>query len=179
MQSVIDKKRKTIAILLAFSLIVPYFINIHEIWATDEGGLCKHHPKHTAVCGYTKETEEIPCDHLHTNLCYDEEYLICDHADGCPESGSCSYAPATNETECGYNCPICSEHLYDSNIKLLKNMLQLPKLEESGTEVDLLDFISVVNGYQQQIEVTDQQEISYDEGDTWVGCANETLTLNL
>ena len=177
MQSVIDKKRKTIAILLAFSLIVPYFINIHEIWATDEGGLCKHHPKHTAVCGYTKETEEIPCDHLHTNLCYDEEYLICDHADGCPESGSCSYAPAINETECGYNCPICSEHLYDSNIKLLKNMLQLPKLEESGTEVDLLDFISVVNGYQQQIEVTDQQEISYDKGDTWVGCANETLTL--
>ena len=33
-------------------------------------GLCKHHPEHTADCGYTEGTEGAVCEHEHTEDCY-------------------------------------------------------------------------------------------------------------
>ena len=33
-------------------------------------GLCEHHTEHTADCGYTEGTAEIPCSHEHTEDCY-------------------------------------------------------------------------------------------------------------
>lgn len=33
-------------------------------------GLCKHHPEHTADCGYTEGTEGAVCEHEHTEGCY-------------------------------------------------------------------------------------------------------------
>ena len=34
------------------------------------GGLCEHHPQHTAECGYTEGSEGAPCGHEHTEDCY-------------------------------------------------------------------------------------------------------------
>ena len=35
-----------------------------------ETGLCEHHPKHTAECGYTEGAPGTPCNHEHTEDCY-------------------------------------------------------------------------------------------------------------
>ena len=36
----------------------------------EAGGLCEHHPQHTAECGYTEGSEGAPCVHEHTEDCY-------------------------------------------------------------------------------------------------------------
>ena len=38
--------------------------------AIGASGLCEHHIEHTADCGYTEGTAEIPCSHEHTEDCY-------------------------------------------------------------------------------------------------------------
>lgn len=38
--------------------------------AIGASGLCEHHTEHTADCGYTEGTAEIPCSHEHTEDCY-------------------------------------------------------------------------------------------------------------
>ncbi len=38
--------------------------------AIGAGGLCGHHTEHTADCGYTEGTAEIPYGHEHTEDCY-------------------------------------------------------------------------------------------------------------
>ena len=35
-----------------------------------QSALCEHHTQHTADCGYTEGTAEIPCSHEHTEDCY-------------------------------------------------------------------------------------------------------------
>ena len=33
------------------------------------GGLCEHHPEHTAECGYVEGVEGQPCTHQHDQEC--------------------------------------------------------------------------------------------------------------
>lgn len=52
-------------------------------FATDGGivaetGLCEHHPEHNAECGYIEGTPGTPCNHEHTDACY-EEVTSCVH----------------------------------------------------------------------------------------------------
>ena len=38
-----------------------------------EGGLCEHHPEHTAECGYRPEQTETACVHEHDDSCYEAD----------------------------------------------------------------------------------------------------------
>lgn len=62
------KKRLTAGLL---SLCLPFCQGIFPLSAyaegTAAGGLCEHHPEHTAGCGYAEGT---PCSHEHTGACY-------------------------------------------------------------------------------------------------------------
>ena len=76
-------------------------------------GLCEHHPAHTADCGYTEGTPEVPCAHEHTDECYKEvTECVHEHTDECyPAEDSVSDNDATpsdaeekEPTECTHMC---------------------------------------------------------------------------
>ena len=76
-----------------------------SIVITGTSGLCEHHTKHTADCGYTEGTAEIPCSHEHDESCgglIDPE--ACNHT----HDETCGYVPATEGTPCTYVCEICN-----------------------------------------------------------------------
>ncbi len=57
------------------------------------GGICEHHPEHTADCGYVEAVEGQPCTHVHDENCgYVEgaEESICTHI----HDESCGYVGA-------------------------------------------------------------------------------------
>lgn len=77
-------------------------------------GLCKHHPEHTADCGYTEGTEGAVCEHEHTEDCYTlVKKCIHKHDESCYPvlEGSVSENTATSSeveearpTECTHEC---------------------------------------------------------------------------
>lgn len=76
-----------------------------SIVITGTSGLCEHHTEHTADCGYTEGTAEIPCSHEHDESCgglIDPE--ACNHT----HDETCGYVPATEGTPCTYVCEICN-----------------------------------------------------------------------
>lgn len=76
-----------------------------SIVITGTSGLCEHHTEHTANCGYTEGTAEIPCSHEHDEGCgglTDPE--TCNHT----HDEACGNVPATEGTPCTYVCEICN-----------------------------------------------------------------------
>ncbi len=76
-----------------------------SIVITGTSRLCEHHTEHTADCGYTEGTAEIPCSHEHDESCgglTDPE--ACNHT----HDEACGYIPATEGTPCTYVCEICN-----------------------------------------------------------------------
>lgn len=68
-------------------------------------GLCEHHTEHTADCGYTEGTAEIPCSHEHDESCGGlTDPDACNHT----HDEACGYVPATEGTPCTYVCEICN-----------------------------------------------------------------------
>ena len=77
-------------------------------------GLCKHHPEHTADCGYTEGTEGAVCEHEHTEGCYTfVKKCVHEHDESCYPvlEGSVSENTATSSeveevqpTECTHEC---------------------------------------------------------------------------
>lgn len=80
---------------------------------TSANGLCEHHTEHTADCGYTEGTAEIPCSHEHTEDCYTlVTKCVHEHTAECYPAESVSENTATpsdaeeKEPVCGH---VCSE----------------------------------------------------------------------
>lgn len=106
-------KKRLFAVLASLCMVVSMVPTM--AFAQDSGtaigasGLCEHHTEHTADCGYTEGTAEIPCSHEHTEDCYTLA-AKCVHthtADCYPANGTA--APSDTEgTEpvCGH---VCSE----------------------------------------------------------------------
>ncbi|RGH16401.1 MULTISPECIES: S-layer homology domain-containing protein [Clostridium] len=77
-------------------------------------GLCKHHPEHTADCGYTEGTEGAVCEHEHTEGCYTfVKKCVHEHDESCYPvlEGSISENTATpseaekaHPTACTHEC---------------------------------------------------------------------------
>ena len=101
------------------------------------GGLCEHHPAHTADCGYVEAVEGRPCNHVHDEDCGYQaavEEVPCDkectdtdengnivHQEGCAyqpaveeqpcthvHDDTCGYAEAVEGAPCTYVCAICA-----------------------------------------------------------------------
>ena len=133
------KQRRWLAALLCVSLLAPSLaagIAPAEA-AAYTGGLCEHHPAHTADCGYVEAVEGRPCNHVHDEDCGYQaavEEVPCDkectdtdengnivHQEGCAyqpaveeqpcthvHDDTCGYAEAVEGAPCTYVCAICA-----------------------------------------------------------------------
>lgn len=76
------------------------------------GGLCEHHPEHTAECGYTEGSEGTPCSHEHNEGCYAlVTECVHEHTEDCYPEESVSDNTATpsdaedrEPTNCTHEC---------------------------------------------------------------------------
>lgn len=103
-------KRRFLAVFAAACLLVSM---VPAMVFAQEGGLCEHHTEHTADCGYTEGTAEIPCSHEHTEDCYTlVTKCVHEHTAECYPAKSVSENTATpsdaegKEPVCGH---VCSE----------------------------------------------------------------------
>lgn len=110
--------KRTLSIVLSVAMLFS-MTGMNTVFATEGGppvgasGLCEHHPAHTAECGYTEGTPEVPCAHEHTDECYKEvTECVHEHSDDCyPAEDSVSDNDATpsdaeekEPTECTHMC---------------------------------------------------------------------------
>ena len=106
-------KKRLFAVLASLCMVVSMVPAM--AFAQDSGaaigasGLCEHHTEHTADCGYTEGTAEIPCGHVHT----EDRYTLaakCVHthmADCYPVDDAATPSDAEEkEPVCGH---VCSE----------------------------------------------------------------------
>ena len=115
-------KKRLFAAFVSLCLIVSMLptMAFAEAGVQDSGttigasGLCEHHTEHTADCGYTEGTAEIPCSHEHTEDCYTlvtecvhEHTAECYPAESVSENTATPSEPGEAEpTECTH---VCSE----------------------------------------------------------------------
>ena len=64
--------RRCLAWLLCLGILIPYSADAVRALAKDPTGLCEHHPKHTASCGYI----EAEVSHVHDEDCYEIHCLF-------------------------------------------------------------------------------------------------------
>lgn len=82
--------RRCLAWLLCLGILIPYSADAVRALAKDPTGLCEHHPKHTASCGY----EEEKIVHVHDEDCYE---IHCLFSSGASEEKEKSEASAGTE----------------------------------------------------------------------------------
>ena len=69
--------KRTLSIILSVAMLFS-MTGMNTVFALEGGptvgasGLCEHHRSHTADCGYTEGTPEVPCAHEHMDDCYKE-----------------------------------------------------------------------------------------------------------
>lgn len=102
-------KKRLFAVLASLCMVVSMVPTM--AFAQDSGaaigasGLCEHHTEHTADCGYTEGTAEIPCGHQHDENCGGlTDPATCNHT----HDESCGYVSATEGTPCTFVCEICN-----------------------------------------------------------------------
>ena len=106
-------KKRIFSIFTAFALLFSTLpVNALAVGNADAGGLCEHHPEHTAECGYAESAEGTPCNHEHTGDCYAlVEKCVHEHGPECYPADSVSDNTATpsdaedrEPTECTHLC---------------------------------------------------------------------------
>lgn len=63
-------KKRFLSLLLCGAMLFSLCPQATFAEGVEAGGLCEHHPQHTAECGYTEGSEGTPCSHEHTEDCY-------------------------------------------------------------------------------------------------------------
>lgn len=86
-----------------------------------QGGLCEHHPAHTAECGYSEVTSGSPCAHEHTEDCY-QEATDCIHV----HTAECYDADAEVATDSGAEEPVNCTHVCDKESGCITKALNCP-----------------------------------------------------
>lgn len=106
-------KKRLFAVLASLCMVVSMVPTM--AFAQDSGaaigasGLCEHHTEHTADCGYTEGTAEIPCGHEHTEDCYTlAAKCVHTHTADCYPADDAAAPSDAEEKEpvCGH---VCSE----------------------------------------------------------------------
>lgn len=64
---------------------------------------CPNHTEHDESCGYVEAVEAQPCSHEHTEECYVDGELNCQHV----HNESCGYVEAVEGYPCEHKCPVC------------------------------------------------------------------------
>lgn len=105
--------RRIAALLMAGAMVCSTLpVNAWAVEATNTGGLCEHHPEHTAECGYSEGTEGTPCNHEHNEDCYTlVTECVHEHTEDCYPAESVSENTATpsdaedrEPTACTHEC---------------------------------------------------------------------------
>ena len=106
-------KKRIAALLMAGAMVCSTLpVSAWAVEYADTGGLCEHHPQHTAECGYTEGIPGMPCNHEHTDECYTEvKSCVHEHTEDCYPAESVSENTATpsepeetEPTECTHEC---------------------------------------------------------------------------
>ena len=111
------RKQRVLSLLLCMALLFSQIgtTALAEGAQENTGGLCEHHPAHTAECGYAEALEGHGCTHEHRSDCYKlVEKCVHQHTAECyPEDDAVSDNAATpsdakqkEPTECTH---VCSE----------------------------------------------------------------------
>ncbi len=131
------KGKKLLSMILTVALVASGFgMTVPADAANRSGtGICKHHPVHTAECGYRPAVAASPCTHEHTDACYtvipeatpgdaspsnvgEKRVLTCSHAYGGHDS-ECGYREADPGSPCAFICEECNAISYmDANGKV-------------------------------------------------------------
>lgn len=96
---------KILACLLILAIILPVG-STPFVYASDPlsetGGLCPHHPAHTADCGYIEATLGSPCTHTHNADCLfvPQDGDECNHT----HDATCGYTEGVDEIPCDQDC---------------------------------------------------------------------------
>lgn len=116
------RQRKRITALLMAGLMVftNLPVNALAVEKTETGGLCEHHPEHTAECGYTEGVDGTPCNHQHkgnggeadsegcyvlVTECVHEHMAECyPQESGSDDTASPPNADEVQPTECTHEC---------------------------------------------------------------------------
>ena len=109
-------------------------------------GLCKHHPEHTADCGYTEGTEGAVCEHEHTEGCYTfVKKCVHEHDESCYPvlEGSVSENTAT-PSEAEEAQPTACTHECSKESGCIKKELSCP--HERGEHDDSCGYIPATEG---------------------------------
>ena len=114
-------KKKILSLVLCVMMLFSMFpqaVFAEGIWSGGGskviGGLCEHHPKHTAQCGYTPGTAGMPCTHQHTEACYTlvtscvhKHTEECYHQDSIFSSSADIFTDGeTEQTTCTHVCSV-------------------------------------------------------------------------
>ena len=107
-------RRITAFMMAAVMTFTTVPVNALAVETTDAGtgGLCEHHPAHTAECGYTEGTSGSPCAHEHDEDCYQfVTECVHEHTEDCyPEENASDDTASPSEpedagpTECTHEC---------------------------------------------------------------------------
>lgn len=129
------KHKRSLALLLCAALLSAQLGGAAYAKETKEGtgGLCEHHPEHTAACGFVEAVEGHGCNHIHDEECY-ERVFDCphEHDDGCYEEDN----TASDSNASTPNCP----HVHDEDC--YTDRLQCPHVHD-----DACGYVNAVEGH--------------------------------
>lgn len=155
--------KRFLCLLLAWMLLMGSAPGALYVNATQEDGICElHHAVHDVnVCGYVAAVQEIPCGHVHSEVCYQQTRCLHSCTEECPDPcnhectvengcitmvrechhahGDCAYREATQGTPCDHICKVIPGSA-DSCYKLLCTHA------EEGQHDDVCGFSESVEG---------------------------------
>ena len=158
------------------------------------GGLCEHHPEHTADCGYMEAKEGTPCSHVHDESCgyiagevpeqensEHEPVQACPHVSG-EHDASCGYEPAAEGQPCTFVCEFCSAEV-KQNTESAQSESDVEENAQSAGEYSAdseQEFQSVLKQIESQQEQTNfvivlKNDITLSDG--FAGLEGKQITL--
>ena len=115
-------KKRFLSLLLCGVMLFSLCSQAAFAEGVEAGGLCEHHPQHTAECGYTEGSEGAPCSHEHTGdrytlvtecvhehgpECYPQESVEPAETEGATDDAAAPSEPKEQEpSACAH---VCSE----------------------------------------------------------------------
>lgn len=114
---------------------------------------CPNHAEHDESCGYVETVEGQPCSHEHTEECYVDGELNCQHV----HDESCGYVEAVEGHPCEHKCPVCDPaDKIEEKIDGKERVYDLNKEAEEHQDVQI-QFIPHSDVLSGVVLVTDEQ----------------------
>jgi len=179
--------------VLCVCLAVPTLSTAVFAYNPLDTGLCKHHPVHTADCGYEQGRAGAACEHKHAKSCFETDCihehdencggmedetacthkcsmdsgcvtLVCSHKAG-GHDDSCGYREEVKGKPCGFVCPVCSGAYDDSGVEIT-----VPKklsVDSATHKADLMEGVTATDEDGKDYQVSVYSVASKDKDYVW------------